>query len=567
MAAVVAFHIESSNYPVTIYWTDPTSTPSSGSVALTSQNYETNLSYFYSYLDQCSLSVGNDPSGYVFVGWYATSTSVGRFPGSIAEYDLLVSTQKALNLKAVVDSSNVYKEHFTSSTDYVFVAPKYAAAYTVVFKDYDGTVLKTETVASGGNATPPSVSARTGYAFTGWNGTYQNVTSNRTITATYAAKTSALTFNANGGSGTMTTGKVATYGQAMPTGIALPTRTGYTFTGFFDATSGGTKYYNAAGTSAQTWNKDTTSGTTLYAQWTVNTYTVTFDANGGSVPTSTTTVTYGSAYGTLPTPTLAGYTFAGWWTAVSGGTLVTASTVVTTASNHTLYALWTANEILVVFDTQGGSIAGNYYVRVVVGTPYPALPTPTRGADTFDGWYTAKTGGAPVTQGGVLIENASHTLYAHWTQSASANAVHFDAAGGIVSESQRSVSEGVALGTLPVPTRNGYTFQGWFAQITAGSIMGDADIYAVARWQGNATTITFDANGGSVSPASRTVAFGAPYGDLPVPTHASKVFAGWFTASTGGTQVFASTVSQGSATLYAHWNDITPINLWEISFP
>jgi hypothetical protein len=85
----------------------------------------------------------------------------------------------------------------------------------------------------------------------------------------YTKKTSVLTFNANGGSGTMTTGKIATYGRAMPTGITLPTRTGYTFNGFFDAASGGTKYYNADGTGAKTWDKDTTSGTTLYAQWTV----------------------------------------------------------------------------------------------------------------------------------------------------------------------------------------------------------------------------------------------------------------------------------------------------------
>ena len=89
-----------------------------------------------------------------------------------------------------------------------------------------------------------------------------------TTCPTYTKKTSALTFDANGGSGTMTTGKIATYGQAMPTGIALPTRTGYAFNGFFDDTSSGTKYYNADGTSARAWDKDTTSGTRLYAQWT-----------------------------------------------------------------------------------------------------------------------------------------------------------------------------------------------------------------------------------------------------------------------------------------------------------
>ena len=68
---------------------------------------------------------------------------------------------------------------------------------------------------------------------------------------------------------------------------------------------------------------------TLYAQWTANTYTVTFDANGGSTPVPTSkVVTYGAAYGTLATTSRTGYTFSGWFTAARGGTQVTAATVV-----------------------------------------------------------------------------------------------------------------------------------------------------------------------------------------------------------------------------------------------
>ncbi len=82
---------------------------------------------------------------------------------------------------------------------------------------------------------------------------------------------------------------------------------------------------------------------TLYAQWTANTYTVTFDANGGSTPAPTSkVVTYGAAYGTLATTSRTGYTFNGWFTAASGGTQVTDVTIVNTAGNHTLYAQWTA---------------------------------------------------------------------------------------------------------------------------------------------------------------------------------------------------------------------------------
>ena len=72
-----------------------------------------------------------------------------------------------------------------------------------------------------------------------------------------------------------------------------------------------------------------------------NTYTVSFNANGGSCSTGSKTVTKGSTYGTLPTPTRTGYTFTGWYTAASGGTQITASSTVSITANQTLYAHWT----------------------------------------------------------------------------------------------------------------------------------------------------------------------------------------------------------------------------------
>ena len=68
------------------------------------------------------------------------------------------------------------------------------------------------------------------------------------------------------------------------------------------------------------------------------TYTVTFDANGGTVNPSSKNVTYNSEYGTLPTPARTGYTFNGWYTGASSGDLVTSSTKVTRDYAHTLYA-------------------------------------------------------------------------------------------------------------------------------------------------------------------------------------------------------------------------------------
>ena len=80
---------------------------------------------------------------------------------------------------------------------------------------------------------------------------------------------------------------------------------------------------------------------TLTAVFDANTYTVSFDAQGGTVGPSSKLVTYGAAYGTLPVSARAGFLFAGWWTGAGGtGTRVTESSVVTVAATQTLYAKW-----------------------------------------------------------------------------------------------------------------------------------------------------------------------------------------------------------------------------------
>lgn len=76
------------------------------------------------------------------------------------------------------------------------------------------------------------------------------------------------------------------------------------------------------------------------------TFTVTFNANGGTTPTPSKSVTYGSTYGTLPTPTRQGHEFLGWFTAASGGSQVTSSTTVSITANQILYAHWKVLSIL-----------------------------------------------------------------------------------------------------------------------------------------------------------------------------------------------------------------------------
>ena len=154
-----------------------------------------------------------------------------------------------------------------------------------------------------------------------------------TLYVHWVARTYTVTFAKNDGSGDNAGTRTVTYDAKYGT---LPTlsRTGYTFTGWFTAASGGTQV-----------TSDTivkiTEAQTLYAHWTPNKYTVTFIKNDGtSNNVGTSNVTFGSAYGTLPTPSRTGYTFSGWYTAASGGTRIIDSTKVSNASNHNLYAHW-----------------------------------------------------------------------------------------------------------------------------------------------------------------------------------------------------------------------------------
>jgi len=140
-----------------------------------------------------------------------------------------------------------------------------------------------------------------------------------------------ITFNPNGGS-VDTTEMTAFVGQSIGT-LPTPTRTGYTFDGWFTATSGGTKV-------TENTIVNITSNQTLYAQWTRNVFKVTFDANGGTVDTASKDVTYSEAYGTLPTPKKDYHNFTGWYTAANGGTEVTESSIATMEADQTLYAHW-----------------------------------------------------------------------------------------------------------------------------------------------------------------------------------------------------------------------------------
>ena len=140
---------------------------------------------------------------------------------------------------------------------------------------------------------------------------------------------------------------------------------------------------------------------------------VSFDANGGSVSTTSQPAYYGQTYGTLPTPTRANYNFDGWFTATSGGTQVTSDTTVTAMANHTLYAHWSPKQYQVTFNGNGGT-AYSSSKTVTYNTTYGTLPNAQRDYYDFAGWYTYD--GTRIYDSTTFTGSSDVTLYAHWNE-------------------------------------------------------------------------------------------------------------------------------------------------------
>ena len=187
---------------------------------------------------------------------------------------------------------------------------------------------------------------REGYGFAGWY--TEQVNGNRidsssildtpeakTLYAHWNPKSYTVIFDGNNGTPSYSN-KTVVYDTNYGT---LPTasRTGYSFLGWYTTASGGTQVTNNTTVKIN-------STQTLYARWTANTYVVTLLKNDGtSNSAGTVSVTYNSKYGNLASVSRTGYIFDGWYTSVTGGTKITSDTIMTTASNHTLYAHWTEN--------------------------------------------------------------------------------------------------------------------------------------------------------------------------------------------------------------------------------
>jgi sulfatase modifying factor 1 len=233
-----------------------------------------------------------------------------------------------------------------------------------------------------------------------------------TLFAAWRGRSYVVTFDAAGGSGceprTVTFG--ATYGAEGA--LCAPVRLGYSFEGWrlVDDDAAGDPVTDASVVA-------TPRDHALRAAWAPRIVTVSFDSAGGS-PCEPQAVAFGATYGEagpLCAPTREGFDFLGWHD--EAGAAVTAGAVLSTPSDHTLYARWSASSFVVTWDVNGGAPCAGAATSVVTwGLPYGDAPCATsREGHAFGGWWTAACGGARVLDYTVVAMASDHTLYARWT--------------------------------------------------------------------------------------------------------------------------------------------------------
>lgn len=367
--------------------------------------------------------------------------------------------------------------------------------------------------------------------------------------------------------------------------LATPTREGYTFKGWSVQEDKPTALdaSNGAGTLV----KDSfyvRNDTIFTAQWEPEIYTITYEYNDKDIknktelqPKNPNSYTIEDAI-TLNDITAAGEhgkQFVEWRCDLNKDGVAETITEIPkgTTGNLTISAHWNYPVNYTVFDKNGDkidSLSKTEYVfedvlRSEEGYKLTAL---TQDGYTFDGWYQddddlGKT--EKLIEGQTLKTAKKWELYGKLTPNEYTVTFDPNAEGASVDPTNKIVTFDAAYDTLPTPTREGYTFEGWYLskteftdanKVEATTIVktpGDHMLYA--NWAANTYTVTFNPNAddATVAPTSKLVTFDAAYGELPTPTRENYRFVGWYL---NGVRVTKDTIVKTAAnhTLLAGWS-------------
>lgn len=407
-----------------------------------------------------------------------------------------------------------------------------------------------------------------GYKFEGW---YENkdFTGNKVTMITadsegdkvyyakWIAETYAISYELNDGiiaDGENVTSYTYGVGATLPT----PTKAHYKFGGWYEKS-------DFSGESVKTILTNEIGAKTYYAKWIADTYKVTLNTQGGTIADDKNITSY--EYGTtvkLPTSkdiTKADYYFNGWYdNAEFTGTPITEITikeVPETGNSMIFYAKWTENEpdkYMVTFENADGTVLQSGDVEKDT-MPVYAGATPTKEQDdrytyVFDKWFpelTSVTGPA--------------TYKATYTSTSRVYRVTLNVNDGTIGENVTDYTYGTAV-TLPVPTKKGYKFEGWYdnAEFTGVTVTeisaaatGDKTYYA--KWVAEQYTITFNTDGGAFVETPISSYIYGTTATLPVPTKNGYKFEGWYDNAefTGTALTEISDGAIGDKVFYAKW--------------
>ncbi|EDN8804121.1 LPXTG cell wall anchor domain-containing protein, partial [Listeria monocytogenes] len=255
-----------------------------------------------------------------------------------------------------------------------------------------------------------------------------------------------VTFNIDGNTSEV---KTVTEEDLIPE-PANPTKQGYTFDGWYDAETGGTKWDFTTG-------QMPANDLMLYAHFSVNSYQVNFDIDGAVMNEA---VVYDTLLNEPTAPTKQGYTFDGWYDAETGGNKWDFKTMKMPANDVTLYAHFTVSSYQVNFDIDGAVTNEAIVYDTLLNEP----ATPTKQGYTFDGWYDAETGGNKWDFKTMKMPANDVTLYAHFTiNNYQAN---FDIDGAVTNE---TITYDTLLNEPTAPTKQGFLFDGWYDAEVGGT--------------------------------------------------------------------------------------------------
>ena len=218
---------------------------------------------------------------------------------------------------------------------------------------------------------------------------------------------------------------------------------------------------------------------------------ITYDDNGGSgCSDKETSANKGSDWRDLCTPTRACYTFAGWFTSKSGGTQVKKGDIAN--SSATLYAHWNPAPCTLTYNSYSGSACNPGSVTKNGGQKWGTLCTPSRSGYTFNGWYDNPSSGNSVTANSTVTSNI--TVYAHWTQNKVKLTYYNNGGSGC---SLKEVNQNEKWGDLCVPSRSGYTFNGWYTSTSGGTKVtkdttASSNLNVYAQWTGNCSETSLE---------------------------------------------------------------------------